>query len=725
MPKNKQLVVFLIALILAISIPGDLGFNLFLQDFPPEPIVGMGNPAAVYCIELGYDYRIDQNDQGEQGFCYFPDQSFCGDWDFLEGSCGQAYSYCGVQGYKTAVKKDGDNGFSQTYAVCLDQNDQVLGSAVELMDLETKSLGCGLLREDIPARETLFVHEAPTLDFALPGSFDWRNYLGGNWLSPIRNQALCGSCWAFSAVAVAEAAHNISRLDPDFDLNLSEEYLVTDCHNIYGYQNCCGGWKDYALGFIQTTGIPDEACLPYVDGTSGFDGTSCSCNGVCGIGCSYRADGDCSDLRCSDACPDAESRKYSISYYGSVGYDVSDAMLKRYLVEYGPLAVSVGITGSAGGGFGINGYPADVYSCSIPNVINHAVVLVGYDDAGGYWIIRNSWGSWNGDGHYKLAYGQCGVNKYPYYAEVDRPEINLLGSGLTIESGDLVPSLLDQTDFGDVYLGDGGVVNTFTIQNLGRGVLHLTGFPPLVEISGPAAVDFSILADPVTPIPGLGGSTSFEVEFDPSQTGLRVANITIHNNDISEIVYEFTVQGTGSGSFLDLASTHWAFSYIEAITVAALTSGYPDGTYRPEDPVTRAEMAVLLLNGIGVIPPAMDLSHPFGDIEGHWAEVYIEELFDQGITEGYPDETYRPEFQVSRAEMAVLLLNSIGVIPPMMDLSHPFSDIKGHWAEAYIEEMYDQGISVGYPDGAFRPENQVTRAEMAVFLVTTFGIPLH
>jgi len=135
-------------------------------------------------------------------------------------------------------------------------------------------------------------------------------------------------------------------------------------------------------------------------------------------------------------------------------------------------------------------------------------------------------------------------------------------------------------------------------------------------------------------------------------------------------------------------------------------------------------MAVFLLNGMGVTAQSINGSHPFTDIAGHWAEAYIEELFDQGITGGYPDGTYRPENLVTRAEMAVFLLKGIGVIPPALDGSHPFTDVAGHWAEIFIEELYDQGITGGYPDGTYRPENRVTRAEMAVFLVNTFNIPL-
>jgi hypothetical protein len=74
--------------------------------------------------------------------------------------------------------------------------------------------------------------------------------------------------------------------------------------------------------------------------------------------------------------------------------------------------------------------------------------------------------------------------------------------------------------------------------------------------------------------------------------------------------------------------------------------------------------------------------------------------------------------------MAIFLLKGIGVSPPPLDGSHPFSDISGHWAEAWVEQLAIKGITSGYPDGTFKPDRTVTRAEMAVFLVKTFGLSL-
>jgi photosystem II stability/assembly factor-like uncharacterized protein len=182
-------------------------------------------------------------------------------------------------------------------------------------------------------------------------------------------------------------------------------------------------------------------------------------------------------------------------------------------------------------------------------------------------------------------------------------------------------------------------------------------------------------------------------------------------------------------TFSDVPVDHWAFDWIEALYNAGLTSGYPDGTYRPSNPVTRAEMTVFLLKGMNTgtySPPAPDGSHPFSDISGHWAESWMEELYDVGLTSGYPDGTYRPQNEVTRAEMAVFLLRAkhgAGYSPPVTS-GGTFSDIAGHWAEDWIEQLAAEGITSGYVDGTYRPENPVTRAEMAVFLTRTFDLPI-
>lgn len=68
------------------------------------------NPAAVYCKELGYEYKIVDTDQGQKGVCIFPDKE-CEEWDFFTGGCGKEYSYCVKKGYDIETATDGKTHF--------------------------------------------------------------------------------------------------------------------------------------------------------------------------------------------------------------------------------------------------------------------------------------------------------------------------------------------------------------------------------------------------------------------------------------------------------------------------------------------------------------------------------------------------------------------------------------------------------------------------------------
>ncbi|WP_374399730.1 beta strand repeat-containing protein [Flavobacterium sp.] len=124
------------------------------------------------------------------------------------------------------------------------------------------------------------------------------------------------------------------------------------------------------------------------------------------------------------------------------------------------------------------------------------------------------------------------------------PEINVLSSGTTINDNDLSSAIGDNTDFGSTDISTGTIVKTFTIENLGLGVLNLTG-TPLVAISGTHAADFTLTAIPSTPIAS-SGSTTFQITFNPSALGIRDAVLTIANNDSNENPYNFSVQGRGT-----------------------------------------------------------------------------------------------------------------------------------------------------------------------------------
>jgi len=124
--------------------------------------------------------------------------------------------------------------------------------------------------------------------------------------------------------------------------------------------------------------------------------------------------------------------------------------------------------------------------------------------------------------------------------------INIKGNGNSIANGDVTPSTTDDTDFGSTDVSIGTVVKTFTIENKGLAALNLTGTPKVV-IGGTNGSDFAVTVDPVTPI-AMAGTTTFQITFNPSGTGLRTATISIASDDSSKNLYTLSIQGTGTSA---------------------------------------------------------------------------------------------------------------------------------------------------------------------------------
>ncbi|NNE35930.1 MAG: hypothetical protein HKN13_11875, partial [Rhodothermales bacterium] len=181
------------------------------------------------------------------------------------------------------------------------------------------------------------------------------------------------------------------------------------------------------------------------------------------------------------------------------------------------------------------------------------------------------------------------------------------------------------------------------------------------------------------------------------------------------------------GQFADAPSGSFAFSFIEALARAGITSGCGNGNYCPSAPVTRAQMAVFLergMNGSNFSPPAAT-GNVFMDVGAQdFAASFIEQLYSDGITAGCGNSNYCPDADVTRDQMAVFLLRAkygAGHSPPAP--TGVFGDVDlGYWAAAWIEQLAAEGITAGCGGGNYCPEAQVTRDQMAVFLVRTFGL---
>ncbi|MEQ9406776.1 MAG: choice-of-anchor D domain-containing protein [Fuerstiella sp.] len=128
------------------------------------------------------------------------------------------------------------------------------------------------------------------------------------------------------------------------------------------------------------------------------------------------------------------------------------------------------------------------------------------------------------------------------------PEVDVSGNGVSIVDGDTTPAVADHTNFGDTGVNGGTIVRTFTITNNGPDVLNLTDVSPFVAVSGTHASDFTVTTLPASTVAASGGTTTFQVTFDPSAVGLRTATISIANDDPDENPYTFNIQGTGRGT---------------------------------------------------------------------------------------------------------------------------------------------------------------------------------
>ena len=168
------------------------------------------------------------------------------------------------------------------------------------------------------------------------------------------------------------------------------------------------------------------------------------------------------------------------------------------------------------------------------------------------------------------------------------PEISVEGNGTIIPDGDTNPSNADHTDFGSADIDTGSITRTFTIHNTGMDSLSLSG-TPMVTLSGIHVNDFSVTAQPTSPI-AAGDSTTFQVRFDPSVVGLRQTNISISNTDCDENPYDFNIQGTGINPVL-------------SPTIESLTTN--------PDPVTIGSSLILTANGVSDPTPDDTLTTHF------------------------------------------------------------------------------------------------------------------
>lgn len=232
-------------------------------------------------------------------------------------------------------------------------------------------------------------------DHYLPDNFDWRNVNGQNFVSPVKNQKSCGSCYAFASTGMFEARARV-QTNNNWQPNFSEQDIVS-CSQYS--QGCSGGFPFLISKYGKDFGLVDSNCVPY---TAKDD--ACTTNTTC--------------------------KRYLIDSYGYVGGyygNADERAMREEIYKNGPIAVSIDANGlhDYESGIWIQGQQLgfDPFEYT-----NHVVVIVGWgvDETSGlpFWTIRNSWGEDFGmNGYFNMIRGisNAGVESLPAWAKMIPP----------------------------------------------------------------------------------------------------------------------------------------------------------------------------------------------------------------------------------------------------------------------------------------------------------------
>ncbi len=320
----------------------------------------------------------------------------------------------------------------------------------------------------------------------LPPQFSWMDF-GGDWTTGAKDQGNCGSCWAFGALGALEGAIDIASGNPNTNKDLSEQYVLS-CLSAAG--SCSGGWMSDAIEYIQSTnmgstgngvnGVTVESCMPY----TATDTVPCS--------------DKCADWDYKTDPPQEDNKLWEVLNYGVTQINPTSPsdwdLLKSWIYTYGPLSIDI-YASSGWRNFGWSHHsPTDVYepSGSDSGMTDHAQVLCGWVDDpdiknGGYFIIKNSWGTGFGYGGFtNVAYGTISlgdrdvtwVTAPAWPLDPDHPgipdvEMRVFADfDYETEDGSQCPHLGEEVEFTDTSEGN---VATYDWDFDGDGIFDVSG----------------------------------------------------------------------------------------------------------------------------------------------------------------------------------------------------------------------------------------------------------
>jgi len=169
--------------------------------------------------------------------------------------------------------------------------------------------------------------------------------------------------------------------------------------------------------------------------------------------------------------------------------------------------------------------------------------------------------------------------------------------------------------------------------------------------------------------------------------------------------------------FSDITNTHWAYNAIKALCSKSIIQGYPDGSFVPNDAVTREQLVKMIILTFGF--ESQSTATSFSDITStRWSAAYIKTASDNGIVSGMPDGSFKPEAAVTRQDAAVMLARACEVTGKIFSERKQLSDADeiAPYATESVEKLVAAGVISGFEDGSYRPLEELTRAQAAQLL---------
>ncbi|TGB01715.1 S8 family serine peptidase [Halobacillus salinus] len=199
------------------------------------------------------------------------------------------------------------------------------------------------------------------------------------------------------------------------------------------------------------------------------------------------------------------------------------------------------------------------------------------------------------------------------------------------------------------------------------------------------------------------GRNTFEIELVDFGGNVTKKMITIYRSE------------EAPKDFDDVSNNFWGKEAIEKLNVAGVINGYPNGDFGINDKIKRADAAAMIVRALD-----LDTDNPkdpgFKDVKkGDYMYEEIAAIKEAGIMNGSPDGTFGSKDNLKRSEMAKIVVEAYDLTGGQDDR---FKDVPlDHWAQEYINTLAANKVTIGYPDGTFKPNNKTTRSEFAMFLV--------